>query len=264
MNFKKNALSVLTAAALAGTVGTAQAFWQDGEADDNVGNGEFLLVAYDDVAKVSVIQDLGGSYVDFFSNEFTTPTNTFSVALDPLFDTTFTNPNDVVFSVLAVNNGNPFLNPNAGTSGLMVTSGVANPTMTTIEYNGFNSWINAILSPNINGADDPADQGLNLAYFGDSNNGAYAGTNHYYGANAGQMVSFNVVGSATDSLMMYNFATSDEGQSPVAAGGLWSLDLTGGSISYAALAPVPLPAAVWLFLSGLLGFGAVARRGKNA
>lgn len=264
MNFKKNALSVFTAAALAGTVGTAQAFWQDGEADDNVGNGEFLLVAYDDVAKVSVIQDLGGSYVDFFGSEFTTPTNTFSIALDPLFGTTFTNPNDVVFSVLAVNNGNPFLNPNDGTSGLMVTSGVANPAVTTIEYNGLNNWIQNILSPNVNGADDPADQGLNLAFFGDLNNGRYAGSDAIYGAQAGTMVPFQVVGSANNSLMMYNFATIDEGQSPVAAAGLWSLNLAGGSISYAALAPVPLPAAVWLFLSGLLGFGAVARRGKNA
>lgn len=264
MNLKKNSISILTAAALAGTVGTAQAFWQDGEADDNIGNGELLLVAYDDVAKVSVIQDLGGSYLDFFDNEFTTPSNTFSVELDPLFDSTFASPDDVVFSVLAVNNGNPFLNPNAANNGLMLTSGVANPAMSVIQYNGLNEWIQNILTTNINGSDDPADQGLNLAYFGDLNNGLYAGNDAIYGSRLGLKVPFSAVGSANESLMMYNFAGSDEGQSPVAAGGLWALDLTGGALSYAAVAPVPLPAAVWLFLSGLLGFGAIARRGKNA
>lgn len=64
--------------------------------------------------------------------------------------------------------------------------------------------------------------------------------------------------SALAAANLFQFKNSmNEGQWTLAADGTATYALA------AAVAPIPLPGAVWLFASGLLGFGAVARRRKQ-
>tara|TARA_R110001592_G_C13192015_1_gene752947 strand:- start:18046 stop:18834 length:789 start_codon:yes stop_codon:yes gene_type:complete len=55
---------------------------------------------------------------------------------------------------------------------------------------------------------------------------------------------------------------SESAEANVSSYGSWSLDANGG-LSYAVSA-VPVPAAVWMFASGLVGMAGVARRRKQA
>lgn len=48
------------------------------------------------------------------------------------------------------------------------------------------------------------------------------------------------------------------------AAGSWTLDANGGLSYGSAVAAVPVPAAVWMFASGLMGMAGVARRRKQA
>ena len=118
----------------------------------------------------------------------------------------------------------------------------------------------SVLSTNINGS-DPTGQEVNSVYFGNLDNGDYAGLPLYYSNNLAGNVSFFTTAGADESLMFYtafNDGSIEEGAR------VWSLDIAGSNLSYASVSAVPLPAAVWLFLSGLLGLGAVGRRGKSA
>ena len=85
------------------------------------------------------------------------------------------------------------------------------------------------------------------------------GNGQVSGAAVGTAVSFyNIIGnvftSAADGLASHAAATTTYN-------GFWYLG-TDGSLSYniASASPVPLPAAVWLFGSGLLGLFGVGRR----
>lgn len=88
------------------------------------------------------------------------------------------------------------------------------------------------------------------------------------GLHLGGPNSFNVSGGLGTNLNYYNAlnagATDDAGELPtvsrITAAGFWNLS-TGGTLTWnAATAQTPLPAAVWMFLSGLLGLGTVSRR----
>lgn len=58
-----------------------------------------------------------------------------------------------------------------------------------------------------------------------------------------------------------NFTTFEETYPVVQSQGLWTLDLNESTLTYSA---IPVPAAVWMFASGLLGLAGIARRNKKA
>jgi hypothetical protein len=93
----------------------------------------------------------------------------------------------------------------------------------------------------------------------------YANAN--YGA-AEQEFSFNAASSVSNSVSFYELATALGGtstqiQTPTQFAGLFSINLSNDTLTYTvpgSTSPVPLPAGVWLLLSGLAGMGVFGRR----
>lgn len=276
MNFKAKALTA--AVALASLSGVAEAKWLAGvQPDGFTGDGEILLLAWDENRNVSVIQDLGGSYVEFWDN-FDNTAYTFNETLDPLFGSTFAASavGDVRYSLVALNTGlntvDEYNEPGRFSNGLMVTTNAAAPTLTRTAGGRFDVAINNTQGSTTTAlADNASTFADNNAYFGDATTGPYAGGDGVWGRNILTAATFDSSTTSEESLYFWAFtkgmevADADVGLLPaqdLKAAGQWTLDLSGNSITYASAA-VPLPAAVWLFASGLLGLGAVSRR-KNA
>jgi hypothetical protein len=93
---------------------------------------------------------------------------------------------------------------------------------------------------------------------------------NYANANYGtaeQTWAFNAASSVSNSVSFYELATALGGttttiQTPTQFAGLFSINLSNDTLTYSVpgTSPVPLPAGVWLLLSGLAGMGVFGRR----
>lgn len=133
------------------------------------------------------------------------------------------------------------------TTGSLVKFGQINTDITQINSNGIvgNSIEGA--SPATSGVWDVTGGSLNLAFWdgGATSNGNVIGsTQKLFYVTAGTPVGLTT-----------KVAFTQEGTASLAAGGVTLTGNSGGGGS-----PVPLPAAVWLFGSGLLGLTGIARR----
>lgn len=85
----------------------------------------------------------------------------------------------------------------------------------------------------------------------------------YLVGNVDSFASLSSFGQLTDVLGMYLLTNTARGTGTINAytqyAGTWAFDLAAGTLNYSVSA-VPLPAAVWLLLSGLGGLGIVGRR----
>lgn len=265
MKFKALAAAV----ALLSSATVAHAEWHDGVDEATLyGDGELLLVAFDDVRKVSVIQDLGGSYVEMWEN-FQSTTFNKSFALDSLFASTFagSQSSDIQWSVFANNYGytefDGYNEPARFSNGYMITTNSTNPTDNG--YTNVQDKISGGLSSKVNsqlGMD--GNYAANGAFYGDAGNALYAGGDNIFGAQLLQTVNFNTTATADESLFFWAMLTPQEANGALAgtavkANGYWALDIGTGTVQYTA---TPVPAAIWLLASGLLGLGAVSRRRK--
>jgi hypothetical protein len=108
----------------------------------------------------------------------------------------------------------------------------------------------------VNPADiDPAD---NNAYHGTVANGAYAGDPGLWNTNWALTPVNNTAAIGED--MGFYFIKGDlaGNNTTTEAAGRWAFD--GTNLTYGAVSAVPVPAAIWLFGSGLIGLVGVARR----
>ena len=111
-------------------------------------------------------------------------------------------------------------------------------------------------------------------YFVDVN-GGLASTDAYFASNPLQLfspsfnggVGINGLARVGDSVEFYAMFVDQDGNEffegdYASFGGSWTLGFAGGvaSLAYVTAAPVPIPAAVWLFGSGLLGLFGIGRR----
>ncbi len=264
MKFKALAAAV----ALLSTASVANADWNDGKnavSGANSGNGELVLLVWDQVLEVSVVQDLGDSYLNFYDNSQNAAFS-FSSQLNALFASTFANSNaaDIQWSVFANSAGSTLTsNPERYKNGFMVTvnDGEENPTVDrsiASNFSGIQAKVEGAMSPALNNAmtGTVAD---NNAIYGDLANGLYAGVADVYGNNILDTFPVNVAAASNESMYFWAFESTFAGGEDTKFAGRWTLDLASNTVSYSA---VPVPAAVWLLASGLLGLGAVSRRRK--
>lgn len=262
----------------------------------NTGGSELVLVVYDDVSKTTYTRDLGIDYRAFNAS------NAYSFAADArlssLFGTTLNS--SLVWGVWAsdaVDTG--ALDalggavPNAANTwgaGMMTTStaGVAGLSSITgsdiADANvGFINFVNAT-NTLVNGTHSQADgsstavegQNDNLANFGFNLKANWAnvwpvaaatevGQNAYFvmaqGLYTEESIDFDEDG--VPDLVTYNGDLSNPAAYTEFAG-LWNLSANGVLTWSAATTEVPVPAAAWLFASGLAGLAGVARRRKAA
>lgn len=112
-----------------------------------------------------------------------------------------------------------------------------------------------LMNPNLNASDGFQTQGNSAFFFVNQNGG----------------VGFQSVGGVGALLPFYSFFADQDGNSFFEGdytkfAGSWQLTYdvgTGASLTYAATAPVPVPAAVWLLGSALLGMVGVSRRKQS-
>ena len=258
--------ALAAAVALMSTASVANAAWHDGSDFDTFSfNGELVLVAFDDVRKVSVVQDLGGSYDEIYDN-IGNGSFTKGFILNPLFASTFaaSTAGNVQWTVFA-NAGNNFgITPDVQPGSLItsnVLAGNSGHYVSNSEWDGAQNKVDTSVSNYINGGlGDAFNFALNGAFLGNASNGLFAGDDFNFGSKLQATLPFDTT-SITDTayfwLIPEGSSTGNE-QLEVKIG-TWNLNIASGSLQYAA---VPVPAAVWLLASGLLGLGAVSRRRK--
>lgn len=270
-SLKLKSLVIAVALAAAGT--TQAAIVTDGYnggagLGTGTGAGELMFSILDPVANQSLILDMNLT-VNTFRNSNASLINTFSVT-DSVFQG-FLSAHSADWSQMRWNLGglsNSGLGPNAG---ILTTNGNAgatiNPTVQgPVDGNALTSAMGSIenyanlnnpsLSPNAAISNSVAATGYMGGSWGSNFGGSFFFSNEQTGfGGPGQLMSFIALGS-TD--------VSDLSGTPISttySNGRWVVDPTLGQVSYVGqVSAVPVPAAVWLFGSGLLGLVGISRR----
>jgi hypothetical protein len=236
---------------------------------DSTTGGSLFVTVYDPVKNVVVIQDLGLTFSSFASlgasavtggakafgaNAFTSQSFTINLSA---FSAAGSNSSDIRWFVFAGDS----LGNNASKGNLLTapsgTGSLTNNLMNNINTSGtavsaqFNqNCPSATICTDVPAALDPLTWTGNIGgQFPAEADGGFGDSLAFYLVN-GQAVTASLPAIVTQ------FANA-------AGNWVWSLSST-GTLTYGADAPVPLPAAVWLLLSGLLGVGAVGRRSSAA
>jgi hypothetical protein len=217
----------------------------------SAGNGGVILSVWDPTLNVSSVYALPGLDYDTVKAD-PTVLNGFTAAL-PGFGTTFasSDPANLLFNVTAGGDDDGL----SGTQGAMVTGLISGTTVAGVSgawnaINTFDTNANTVC-----GTTSPCVATTNLS-------GAWAGTQD-------DNIAAQVLGAgpgAVGSALGFYLLTKPQGGRPAATDpavvvqlGTWLLSAA-GMLSFSPLSQVPLPAAVWLLLSGIAGFGAVSRR----
>lgn len=263
MNFTKIGLALAVSAAAA----SANAAWEYG---NNTGvEGELILNVWNDTTKTSLSVDLGESVKTSLDLAIGS-----SFAIDPtawahVGGNAAADAGQLTFNVAGANIQQAIFQTSLDSSDMTVyTTQAVTPTPTagfaamTGAGGPFETLRNKLESPAatiVSGTDDPT---ITLA--GDLD---YTGFLPVWGDQQNSLQ--GVLGTASSSVAvgdsMYAYALQLSGTTftvdTVESAGFWTVSYDGNS---AQLEYVPVPAAVWLFASGLLGLAGVSRRKKKA
>jgi len=235
------------------------------------GLSEAIFSIWDPTTNQSYSQDLGTTWQTFrdnlnnrsFSASYTVDTAVYSAAVGAS-DTT-----NLIWNVSVANSQNTDFS-NFDTFGVIGTSNVGNNinqaalNQAVAKHDQLGTALRGSMSNDGFGSDTPADvnsdPAINDAYFGTIINGGYAGDGNW-GTSWGTNGSTDNSAEFGTDLSFYFWKTGGFSPDPTVtqAVGSWSFD--GTTLAYAA-SPVPVPAAVWLFGSGLMGLVGVSRRKK--
>lgn len=254
MNFKLKALAAALAVAAAAPVFAAQI------ADGMTGNGDLFLSAWDAAALTGYTANLNIPMQSFNS----AASLTFAPDANMVTFLGSVTPANVVWNVVAMDQTGSYtaagdFNLYTTFDGTPVTnqipqnSGLLNSKAENTYVGSANILIGSGNS-DVHTSTGPTDYGYaNSGYGGDKFGGKFPAT-------------FSNAGKLDQGMNFYNFS-STKGTSLTKAtvtqftGGTWTLS-SNGTLNYAATStsPVPVPAAAWLFVSGLLGLVGVSRR----
>ena len=252
--------------ALAAVSATANAAWESGGPSSV--NGELILTIWNSATETSMSMDLGVATADAMSLAIGTTFNLNQAGLDHISAST-ASTGDLYFNIAGANSDINNFVTNPELFSLYATQVVQPvPTFTygslqimTAKLDNYGLQLNNRTTSD--GAEDPT-------YLG-SGGVNYAGSEAYWGSGMYGMnaPTFGVGAEASaanvgESLYAYSFQLSNVAQADltpfaVQSAGYWVVDLESATLSY-----VPVPAAVWLFASGVLGLAGVARRRRQA
>jgi len=232
-----------------------------GSQSDGEPEGELFLAVWDPVNQISYTRDLG---VDVLSTDFSsTP---LSFAADALFTSTFavSNFSDLRYSVVGVNND--LVNA--------VVLGVWTTSLDDVVTGGAGLSFSAIntMTQNIRNYAIGVNEGANSSDFSvdvstvinDVMDPGYYPNEFTFDETFGSITTFRSGAAIGESMAFYSLIISNETGGSLEINQLaddatpfvWTLGLD-GTLSYA---PVPVPAAVWLFGSALAAFLGLRRR----
>ncbi len=222
---------------------------------DSSEGGELILSVWDDASSTSYTLDLGVMTREFDS----AGTYTYDLSNDENWLTFSAGAESITWDVVGADRD--VAKPS--TNGIMTTAGVGTDTSVEgLQHGAFNT-----LQTNIEGYQQildgttNTDWATNESYF--LSGGEYAGDTGTWGSFAGNVDWAK--GEEGESLEFWSLTTGGTGRSPYAIheklAGTWTL--SGDQLIYTAAAPVPVPAAVWLFGSALAGLVGVSRRKRS-
>lgn len=267
MNSLKKLLVAATVA-----VGTQSAFaaWDTGYSiDPTIGNGEMILTIWDSTTKASYSQDLGIRVDDLKSGAAFSGAG---ISLDGTGLSVFGGDYSNISWNLAAASGQYYASDYSGfqySTMAVIASGQASSLPTQIDQYSF---LSALL-PKFNGYQQVI--GANIGNYADNEvytevNGGpkYAGGSNWSASFVSLLPGSMGVNSAngdTTNLWLMGFAddTGNVALNTILGTATLNLDGSGGTLTFNSAPTVPVPAAAWLFVSGLAGLGGIARSRKR-
>lgn len=273
---KFNLKKLVVALALTAAAGQASA----AVVPASTGNGDLFLTAWDPVANMSYSRDLGVDLTTFLNTGNSAAGLTSVFAGDALFQSSFVNSaaSNISWNIVAgdnvLPNGGSQVNP--GDLRILSTSTVVPGTSFIFTNNGMTAGTNNINNFQGYQVNDPVPAGSGCGtnpscIITNPSDPGFAGQTTWRNSLGGVSASLSNAGTGFGSSLYFYYITGSGGSTLAQAtktafanatgDGMWSLSANGtATYTIPGVSAVPVPAAAWLFGSGLLGLVGIARR----